>query len=132
MGGWAAATNMLNYHSVLLFLVLFAWQHPHFYALAIMYKDDYAKGKLKMLPVLDPSGIRTKIQIMLYTAIMLLASVYPFYLVCLDGFTCLVYFLLVFFLCFYFSIKAFKTLQYSECQRSCFFLVLSICQFGLF
>ena len=53
LGGWTAATNSLDLGGIALFLILFFWQHPHFYAIAFMYRDDYAKAGLKMLPVVD-------------------------------------------------------------------------------
>ena len=58
MVGWAAATNELTAGAWILFAILFIWQHPHFYAIAWMYRDDYARAGLKMLSVIDPSGER--------------------------------------------------------------------------
>ena len=57
LGGWTAATNSLDLGGIALFLILFFWQHPHFYAIAFMYKEDYAKAGLKMLPVVE-NGVR--------------------------------------------------------------------------
>jgi protoheme IX farnesyltransferase len=54
--GWAAAANDLSLGAWVLFAILFLWQHPHFYAIAWMFKDDYARGGFKMLPVVDPDG----------------------------------------------------------------------------
>src|SRR6266404_6560672 len=48
--GWAAATGRLDAGAWVLFLILFAWQHPHFYAIAWMFKDDYRDAGFKMLP----------------------------------------------------------------------------------
>lgn len=59
MVGWAAATGRLDAGAWILFLILFLWQHPHFYALAWMYREDYEKGGFKMLPVVDPDGKST-------------------------------------------------------------------------
>ena len=77
VGGWVAATGTFDAYALMLFMVLFAWQHPHFYALAIMYKDDYKKAGMQMLPVIDVSGSRTVIQIFVYTIIMIIASILP-------------------------------------------------------
>lgn len=59
MVGWAAATGRVDAGAWILFLILFLWQHPHFYALAWMYREDYEKGGFKMLPVVDPDGKST-------------------------------------------------------------------------
>lgn len=56
MIGWAAAENQLGLGAWVLFAILFLWQHPHFYAIAWMFKDDYARGGFKMLPVVSPDG----------------------------------------------------------------------------
>lgn len=54
--GWAAATGTLTPAAWALFAILYLWQIPHFLAIAWMYRDDYARGGYKMLPVVDPSG----------------------------------------------------------------------------
>lgn len=56
MIGWAASENQLGPGAWILFAILFLWQHPHFYAIAWMFKDDYARGGFKMLPVVNPDG----------------------------------------------------------------------------
>lgn len=56
--GWTAATGQIDNQGLLLFLLLFSWQVPHFMAIAWMYKDDYAKAGYKMLPSIDPTGSR--------------------------------------------------------------------------
>lgn len=58
LGGWAAATGGLSFEAGILFLILFIWQHPHFYAIAWMMREDYARGGFKMLPVVEPNGNR--------------------------------------------------------------------------
>jgi len=58
LGGWAAATGGLSFEAGILFLILFLWQHPHFYAIAWMLRDDYKRGGFKMLPVVEPDGKR--------------------------------------------------------------------------
>jgi protoheme IX farnesyltransferase len=77
LSGWAAATGQLDLGAWVLFLILFAWQQPHFYAIAWMFKDDYRNAGLKMLPVVDPSGARTFRQIIAFSAALLGASLLP-------------------------------------------------------
>jgi protoheme IX farnesyltransferase len=75
--GWTAVTNSIDPNSLLLVLIIFAWTPPHFWALAIHRKDDYAKENIPMLPVTH--GVQfTKLQIILYTIIMILVSILPF------------------------------------------------------
>ncbi len=57
--GWTAATNSVNLAAAVLFAILFIWQVPHFLAIAWIYRDDYARARLRMLPVVDPRGDRT-------------------------------------------------------------------------
>ncbi len=59
MAGWAAATGHVGPGAWALFAILFAWQHPHFFAIAWMFRDDYRAAGFKMLPVIEPSGQRT-------------------------------------------------------------------------
>ena len=75
--GWTAVTNSIDPNSLLLVLIIFAWTPPHFWALAIHRKDDYAKENIPMLPVTH--GVQfTKLQIILYTIILILVSLLPF------------------------------------------------------
>ena len=75
--GWVAATGNFDLGAWILFTILFAWQHPHFYAIAWMYKDDYAKAGHKMLSVVDQKGYRLFVQVILFTFLMLFASLVP-------------------------------------------------------
>jgi len=79
MGGWAAATGELGIGAWIVFFILFVWQHPHFYAIAWMYKEDYARGGFKMLPVVYPDGKRTFRQIIGFSLLLLPVSLLPFY-----------------------------------------------------
>lgn len=54
--GWCAARETINMQAVTLFLIIFVWQLPHFFAIAWLYRDDYAAGGLRMLPAVDPTG----------------------------------------------------------------------------
>jgi protoheme IX farnesyltransferase len=67
--GWAAVTNSLGWTPVLLFLVIFIWTPPHFWALAVRYRDDYAAAKVPMMPVVA-SLRRTTLEILIYTVLM--------------------------------------------------------------
>ena len=78
--GWAAATGSLNSQAWALFLILFLWQYPHFLAIAWLYRDDYAKAGFKMLPMLDVSGKKTSKQVVIFSSLLLVASVLPVYL----------------------------------------------------
>lgn len=67
--GWAAVTNSLGWTPVLLFLVIFIWTPPHFWALAVRYRDDYESVNVPMMPVVA-SLRRTTLEILIYTVIM--------------------------------------------------------------
>jgi len=71
MIGWVAANGSLDRGAWLLFGILFLWQFPHFYAIAWMYREDYARAGIQMLPVVDPEGKRTFRQI-IWTAVGLI------------------------------------------------------------
>lgn len=77
LGGWSAATGELEMGGWLLFLILFLWQHPHFYAIAWMYREDYARGGFKMLPVVEPDGRSTFRQIVAFSLVLLPVSIVP-------------------------------------------------------
>jgi protoheme IX farnesyltransferase len=74
--GWAAVTGELHHHALLLVLIIFVWTPPHFWALAIFRRDDYARAMVPMLPVTH--GVEyTRWQILLYTLLLLLVTVLP-------------------------------------------------------
>lgn len=75
--GWTAVTNSIDGHALLLVLIIFAWTPPHFWALAVHRKDDYAKADIPMLPVTHGEQY-TKVHIVLYTIIMILVTVLPY------------------------------------------------------
>ena len=75
--GWAAVTNTVDPHALLLFLIIFVWTPPHFWALAIARRDEYATVGIPMLPVTH--GIEyTRLQILLYSVLLLVATLLPF------------------------------------------------------
>ena len=75
--GWAAARGTLDLGAAALFVIQFAWQLPHFYAIAWMYRDDYGRAGFQMLSVLDADGTRTGRQIAGWTAALLPLSLLP-------------------------------------------------------
>lgn len=81
--GWTAVTGTLDPNSLLLFLIIFVWTPPHFWALAIYRRDDYAAADIPMLPVTH--GVEfTRLQILLYTILLFVVTLLP-YLVGMSG-----------------------------------------------
>jgi protoheme IX farnesyltransferase len=78
--GFTAAANEITLGAWVLFAMLFLWQFPHFLAIATMYKDEYAKAGIKMLPVVEPEGKITARQIVIFTVILLPVSLAPFFI----------------------------------------------------
>lgn len=82
--GWTAVTGTLDPHSLLLFLIIFAWTPPHFWALAIYRRNDYASVDIPMLPVTH--GVKfTRLHILLYTIVLFIITLLP-YLTYMSGF----------------------------------------------
>ena len=75
--GWTAVTGSVDPHALLLFLIVFIWTPPHFWALAIHRRDEYAKVDIPMLPVTHGVPF-TRLQILLYTVMLIVVSVLPF------------------------------------------------------
>ena len=75
--GWAAATGTVSGPAIVLFAIVFLWQMPHFLAIAWMYRDDYARAGIPLLPVLEPDGRRTGHQALLYSAVLWPVSLLP-------------------------------------------------------
>jgi len=75
--GWAAVTNSIEPNALLLFLIIFVWTPPHFWALAIARREEYARAGIPMLPVTH--GVEyTRLQVLLYTVLLVLATLMPF------------------------------------------------------
>jgi protoheme IX farnesyltransferase len=118
--GWTAVTNSVDPNSLILVLIIFAWTPPHFWALAIHRRDDYAKENIPMLPVTH--GVQfTKLQIILYTIILILVSLLPF-VVLMSGVLYLISSLILGAIFLYYSVRlyfdqdneyAFPTFVYS-------------------
>ena len=77
MIGYAAASGALDRQAWTLFAILFLWQFPHFLSIAWMYREDYARAGIRMLPVVQPSGEGTARQIVLYSLALIPVSMVP-------------------------------------------------------
>jgi heme o synthase len=75
--GWTAATGEIALPALVLFGIVFFWQMPHFLAIAWLYRDDYARAGIPLLPVLEPDGRRTGRQALLYAAALWPVSLMP-------------------------------------------------------
>jgi protoheme IX farnesyltransferase len=75
--GWAAARGEISLEAWVLFAILFLWQFPHFLAIAWMYREDYGRAGILMLPVVEPDGRVTAQQIVVYTVLLLPVSLLP-------------------------------------------------------
>jgi len=75
--GFAAAAGTLTAPAWILYAILFLWQFPHFYAIAWMYREDYARAGIRMLPVVEPDGISTARRIVVLSAVLIPISLLP-------------------------------------------------------
>jgi protoheme IX farnesyltransferase len=75
--GWTAVTGEIHYNALLLVLIIFAWTPPHFWALAVHRKEEYAKAEIPMLPVTHGEKY-TKINILLYTLLLIVVTTMPY------------------------------------------------------
>ncbi|MDB2569686.1 heme o synthase [Gammaproteobacteria bacterium] len=101
--GWAAISNTVDPYALLLVLIIFVWTPPHFWALAIYRKDEYAKESIPMLPVTHGVAF-TKLQIVLYTIILFIVSVLP-YIVLMSGFVYLISAIILSSIFMFYSVK---------------------------
>lgn len=75
--GWTAVRGQLEWGTLVLFAILFVWQFPHFFSIAWLYREDYAKGGIHMLPVVEEDGRSTARRILLYSLALIPVSVVP-------------------------------------------------------
>ena len=75
--GWTAACGRLELGTLVLFAILFVWQFPHFFSIAWLYREDYAKGGVRMLPVVEEDGRSTARRILIYSLLLIPVSVLP-------------------------------------------------------
>ena len=80
VGGWTAAKGEIETMAWVLFGIMYLWQHPHFYSIAWICKEDYSKANYKMLPVIDSTGNRTIRQIFWHLILMIPISLLPVFL----------------------------------------------------
>ena len=78
--GYAAASGTLDWGAWVLYAILFLWQFPHFYAIAWMYREDYANAGIRMLPVVDPTNESTARRILWFSVVLIPVSLLPKYL----------------------------------------------------
>ncbi|MBI2683218.1 MAG: protoheme IX farnesyltransferase [Acidobacteriales bacterium] len=78
--GWTAVRGSLEWESLALFAIMFFWQFPHFLAIAWLYREDYERGGIMMLPVVEPDGKSTVRQILFYGLALVPVSLIPFFL----------------------------------------------------
>ena len=134
--GWASVTNSIEPYALLLVLIIFVWTPPHFWALAIYRRDEYAKESIPMLPVTH-GVVFTKLQIVLYTIVLYIVSLLP-YVVLMSGEIYLFSALILSSIFLYYSINlyyssdiedAMKTFQFSIYYIFLIFLALLIDHF---
>ena len=75
--GWTAVGGRVDRGALVLFAILFMWQFPHFFSIAWLYRDDYARGGVQMLPVVEPSGRATILRILAYSLALIPVSFLP-------------------------------------------------------
>jgi protoheme IX farnesyltransferase len=78
--GWTAARGVIEWQGVALFAILFVWQFPHFMSIAWLYRDDYARAGIRMLPVVQPDGWSTALEALTYAVLMIPVSLLPVWL----------------------------------------------------
>ena len=131
--GWSSVSNTIDPFALLLVLIIFVWTPPHFWALAIYRKEEYAKESIPMMPVTHGVAF-TKLQIVLYTIILFIVSVLP-YVVLMSGIIYLVSALVLSTIFLYYSINLFysdddqdamNTFQYSIYYIFLIFLALLV------
>ncbi len=75
--GWTAIRGRFDWEALVLFGILFLWQFPHFFSIAWLYREDYAMGNIRMLPVVEADGRCTAVRIIIYSILLVPASILP-------------------------------------------------------
>lgn len=78
--GWVAVCGQVNWQGIALFAILFLWQFPHFHAISLLYAEDYGRGGIRMLAVVDPDGQSTRRRIAAYSLALVVATLVPVWL----------------------------------------------------
>jgi len=136
--GWSSVTGTVEPESLLLFLIIFAWTPPHFWALAIYRRDDYAKAAIPMLPITHGVDYTRK-QILIYTLLLVITTLIP-YAAYMAGETYFVGVLLLNAGFLYYVVRmqfdhseilAFKTFKFSILYLGLLFLLLFVDHYSL-
>ena len=131
--GWAAVTGTVDPHALLLFLIIFAWTPPHFWALAIYRRKEYAKADIPMLPITHGVDY-TRMQILLYTIVLTVVTILP-YVTYMCGPIYLVAAIILDAIFLYYAVRmmfdhedalAFKTFKYSIWYLTALFVALFV------
>jgi protoheme IX farnesyltransferase len=75
--GWTAVRGRLDWGALVMFAIVFFWQFPHFFSIAWLYREDYAAGAIRMLPVVEQDGRSTARQIVAYSAVLIPVTLLP-------------------------------------------------------
>ncbi len=78
--GWAAVTNSVGWEALALFGIVFVWQFPHFHSIAWLYREDYERARIRMLPVVEPDGRSTAREVLAYSLLLIPISMAPVWL----------------------------------------------------
>jgi len=78
--GWTAGRGQFEWEALALFAIVFFWQFPHFFSIAWLYREDYAAGQIRMLPVVQPDGKSTARRILIYSLLLVPVSLSPTFL----------------------------------------------------
>ena len=78
--GWTAVRGQLEWGALVMFAIVFFWQFPHFFSIAWLYREDYADGGIRMLPVVETDGKSTARQILIYSILLIPVSLLPTWL----------------------------------------------------
>ncbi|MFW5444363.1 MAG: heme o synthase [Methylococcaceae bacterium] len=119
--GWCAITGEIHPHALLLFLIIFVWTPPHFWALAVAKRDEYAKAEIPMLPVTHGREF-TRLQILLYTVLLLIVTLLPY----LTGMSSLIYLATALILGFgfiYYAIKMMRNKDNKTAMKTFFYSI---------
>ena len=120
--GWTSSANEITLGAWVLFALLFLWQFPHFLAIAWMYKEQYRKAGILMLPVVEPEGRLTAIQIVTFTVMLIPISLAPFFI----GVAGMVYLVGASILGLWFLISSIQTARAKSVEKARKLLLVSV------
>jgi heme o synthase len=120
--GWTASANEITLGAWFLFAMIFFWQFPHFLAIAWMYREQYAKAGIKMLPVVEKDGKITAQQIVIFTVMLLPVSLAPFFL----GFSGPIYLVGAIILGIWFLVMSIRTARAKSVEKARKLLLVSV------